>query len=337
MRTVMDPMSRKAVKDRKGETGDTPPRRSLLARLKAALPTLRRPAKSAKPARKAKPVRRSRFAWMKTPLTRRGLSRFWLPMAFFGIAALVALNWNTVRTETLTRAKAVSDAVIEHPEFAILDLVISGHRQLSVNEIGAIVGLPTGRRSISSLRFDPDAAREALMRNRWIETATVGIDPSGTMLIDIVERVPTAIWHGDAGYFLIDAKGVPITPVEGADTRLDLPLLIGEGANEAVADALSLLYAAPASILPEISALVRRGKRRWDLVSRRGLVIKLPQDDPLRALRRYIDLDLGARVQPYAVTGIDLRHPTEPPVIRLAPGMSETRAELLRTLRTTYQ
>ncbi len=284
----------------------------------------------------AKPAKRPRRR-IGSPFTKRRLLTWWLPAALIGIAAVVAFNWPHLRTETLTRADALRTAVIDHPEFAVTELEVSGHSQLSVHQIGAIVGLEPGTRAISSLRFDARAARAALLDNPWIERASVAVDPSGVMMIDILERIPVAMWRGDEGFFLIDARGTPIIAVPGPENRLDLPLLIGEGANEAVADARALLRAAPATVLPEIAALVRRGGRRWDVISSRGIVLKLPADNPLDALRSYMDRRIGERIAPFAVVAIDLRLPTEPPVIRLEPGTTEMRDDLLRTLRTTYR
>ena len=269
--------------------------------------------------------------------TKRRLLTLWLPAVLIAGLAAIAYNWQAIRSGTLNRAEAVRTAVIDHPEFAVTDLEISGHIQLSVHEIGRIVGIEPGTRAISSLRFDARKAREALLANPWIERASVAVDPSGVMKIGIIERIPVAVWRNDDGFFLIDATGHAIVPVPSADERLDLPVLIGSDANEAVADARALLQAVPVAVLPRIAALVRRGGRRWDVVTDSGLVVKLPADEPLDALRLFIDRGLEKRLYPFAITGIDLRLPGEPPVIRLEPGASEMRDELLRTLRTTYR
>lgn len=301
------------------------------------IPSLRADGPAAPPKRpkKQKPKRRRP---KKGPFfTKRRVLRWGGGLLVIGALAAVAFNWSRIRTETLTRADTLRIAVIEHPEFAVTDLEISGHIQLTVIQIARIIGIEPGTRAISSLRFDARKARDALLANPWIERASVSIDPSGVMKIFIEERVPVAIWRNDDGFFLIDTKGRAIVPVAGADARLDLPLLIGPDANDAVADAQALLKACPASVLPRIAALVRRGARRWDLITDSGLVVKLPADDPLSALRRFDDRNLEEKVVPYAVTGIDLRLPDDPPVIRLEPGASAIRAELLETLRTTYQ
>lgn len=269
--------------------------------------------------------------------TKRRFATLWLPVALIAVASAIAFNWTDLRTETLTRAEAVRTAVVDHPEFAVTDIEIGGHVQLSVHEIGRIVGIQPGTSAISSLGFDARRAREALLENPWIERASVAIDPSGVMKITISERIPVAIWRNDDGFFLIDNTGHPIIPVENAAERLDLPLLIGQESNTAVADARALLQSAPVSVLPKIAAMIRRGGRRWDIITDTGLVLKLPAENPLDALRLFEDRQLEERLAPFAVTGVDLRLPDDPPVIRLEPGASDMRDELLQTLRTTYR
>ena len=286
---------------------------------------------------KAKPKAGETAPRLPSLFTKHRLLTLWLPAVLIAGLAFVAYNWQRIRSETLIRAQAVRTAVIDHPEFAVTDMEVSGHIQLSVHEIGRIVGIEPGTRSISSLRFDAREAREALLADPWIERASVAVDPSGVMKISIIERIPVAIWRNDEGFLLIDATGHPIVSVADAGERLDLPVLIGTDANEAVGDARALLQAAPMAALPRIAALVRRGQRRWDIVTDGGLVVKLPAEKPLDALRLLVDRDLEKRLSPFAVTGIDLRLPDEPPVIRLEPGASGMREELLRTLRTTYR
>lgn len=265
--------------------------------------------------------------------TLRRLALGALLLILLAASAAIAYNWSGIRSETLSRAEAVRTAVVDHPEFAVTDLEVSGHIQLSVHEIARMAGIEPGTTAISSLRFDARRARDALLLNPWIERASVAIDPSGVMRIAIDERVPVAIWRNDDGFFLIDKGGALIVPVAGPEERLDLPLLIGDGAAAAVGDARALLKAAPIRALPRIAGLIRRGGRRWDVVTDSGLVIKLPAEDPLAALRRFVDGRLEEQVAPFAVTGIDLRLPDDPPVIRLEPGAGAMREELLDTLR----
>lgn len=280
-----------------------------------------------------KPSKKRRTPRIGKLFTKRRLATLWLPVVFFGAAAVIAANWNSIRDTTTERADALREAVIDRPEFAISSLDIRGHSQLSVHEIAAIMGLKPGVQSLSSLQFNPQVARDALVANAWVADASVALDPAGALHVKIEERIPYAVWRSDDGYLLIDAEGVPIVPASGPDDRRDLPLIIGKRANEAAEEARNLLLTAPRVLEGHILALVRRSGRRWDAITREGLVLKLPAIDPRAALKRYADQRIAERVRRYAVTGVDLRRPDEPPVIRLESGVAEMRTNMMRSLR----
>ena len=61
-----------------------------------------------------------------------------------------------------------------------------------------------------------------------------------TLVIDIVERQPAAIWQNNQQLSLIDADGVVLEPVR-IDHMPDLPLVIGPDANRHIAGLGSLL------------------------------------------------------------------------------------------------
>ena len=72
--------------------------------------------------------------------------------------------------------------------------------------------------------------REQLLRYGWIADAHVSRRLPDTLLIDIVEREPAAVWQDRGQLTLIDATGVLLEPVR-PDAMPDLPLVIGPGAD----------------------------------------------------------------------------------------------------------
>lgn len=278
---------------------------------------------------KAKPKPKPRKGWKFPRLS------LWTVLAgLFAIGlALLLANWTSIRSNTLEQAAAVQRAVVEHPEFAIRRVALNGHRRTSRAELLAAIGLDPEAGQISSLRFDAAAARNNLIALPWIAEAEVTLDPSGLLRVEIAERIAAVVWHAEDGHWLLDEEGAKIIAVAGPEARTDLPLLIGFGAETAVSDGRTLLNSLPSALSREIAALVRRGGRRWDAVLTSGLVLKLPAEEPLAALRRYVDEDLGARVAPVAVTAIDLRFPDELPVLRLEPSTADFRLYMLENLR----
>lgn len=265
--------------------------------------------------------------------TRRDALTFWMPLAIICVLGVAAAYWTELRTSAAETAAEVRDAVVDHPEFAVRKLEITGRKETPRDFVLSALKLDGSEAAVSSLDFDVAAARERLIGSPWIDDASVALDPTGTLRLRIEERAPAAIWRAAGKYWLIDREGQPISAIDGPGERLDLPYLLGSGANEAIGEARALLLSVPPHVADEILALVRRGKRRWDVVSKHGFIIKLPEAGALDALRSYGDANIGARLRLLAVVALDLRRPEEPPVLQLEPGTNDLRLEALATLR----
>lgn len=279
------------------------------------------------------PTRPSLWQRYRPRWNRRDRLTFWLPLAIVCVAAVCAAYWTELRTATVTKVEAIREAVIDHPEFAVKRVEVTGRVETSHDFVLAALDIDDAHQTFSSLEFDVAAARERLVESPWVDDASVALDPTGTLRLRLSERTPAAIWRASGTYWLIDDKGEPITTVDGPGTRLDLPYLLGAGANEAASDARALLSSAPPHLAQEILALVRRGGRRWDIVSKHGFIIKLPQVGALDALRSYGRTNLGERLKPLAVVALDLRRPSEPPVLTLEDGTNDLRLDALAELR----
>jgi len=258
---------------------------------------------------------------------------FWFPLGAVCVAAVCAAYWTELKTATVTKVQEVREAVVTHPGFAVKRLEVTGRHETPRDFVLAALEISGDDGSISSLELDVTKARERLISSPWIEDASVALDPGGTLRLSISERRPVAIWRADGEYWLIDSEGDLIETIDGPGERLDIPYLLGQGADDAVAEARTLLLSTPPHVANEVLALVRRGGRRWDVVSKHGFVVKLPEEDPLDALRKYGRSNLGERLKSRAVISLDLRRPDEPPVLALEPGMNGLRLEALAELR----
>ena len=79
---------------------------------------------------------------------------------------------------------------------------------------------------------DLSAVRQRLLGYGWIADARVSRRLPDTLVVDIVERQPAAIWQHSGQLTLIDASGVPLARVS-ADNAPNLPLLIGPRCQQA--------------------------------------------------------------------------------------------------------
>jgi cell division protein FtsQ len=157
---------------------------------------------------------------------------------------------------------------------------------------------------------DLDAVRTRLMGYGWIADARVSRRLPDTLVVDIIEREPAAIWQHEGQLTLIDAAGVPLSRVS-PDNAPNLPLLIGPGAN-AQARALDTLLAKATRLKPMIAAATWIGDRRWDLQFQTGEVVSLPEGDAAAqtALAKFDGLDASERLLGRGLMRFDMRDPT---------------------------
>ena len=172
---------------------------------------------------------------------------------------------------------------------------------------------------------DVSAIRERLIGFGWVKDARVSRRLPDTLVIDIVERKPAALWQDKGQLTLIDAEGVVLDKV--AISRMpDLPLLIGQGAN-AHSQELGRLMSSVPTLQPQLASATWVGRRRWDLSFQSGETVALPEgEQPARAaLAKFAKLDRSNGLLGRGVIRFDLRIPGKM-IVRLqrAPGEAIT-------------
>ena len=158
---------------------------------------------------------------------------------------------------------------------------------------------------------DLDKVRNQLLEYGWIEDARVSRRLPDTLVVDIVERKPAAIWQHNQKLSLIDATGVVLELVD-INAMPDLPLMIGKDANREAVALSALLDRAPA-LKPNIAAATWVGDRRWDLKFQSGETLALPEGEgPAgKALLRFARIDGVNRLLGRGYLRFDMRDPTK--------------------------
>jgi cell division protein FtsQ len=156
---------------------------------------------------------------------------------------------------------------------------------------------------------DLAAIREKLLKFGWVADARVSRRLPDTLLVDIVERVPAAIWQFQGKLNLIDKDGVVLAPVD-PQTMPDLPLLIGPSANAHAVQLNALLAAAP-RLKPMIAGATWIGDRRWDIRFASNETLALPEGDAAAsaALAKFDRMDQAARLLGAGFVHFDMRLP----------------------------
>jgi cell division protein FtsQ len=224
----------------------------------------------------------------------------------------------------VTSLSDARNALANSAGFRITAVAINGRKQLSQDEVLAIGGV-NGRSSL--LFLDAASVREKLKANPWISEATVLKLYPGELRIDIVERTGFALWQRDGRLSVISDDGAVLEPYV-SQRFLQLPLVVGRGAETHARDFLALL-----ARYPQVNSLTKAavfvGERRWNLKLNDGLDIRLPENDVGNALTTLSALDKDEHLFSRDIVAIDLRLPDRL-VVQLSENAAKARDEALK-------
>ena len=211
------------------------------------------------------------------------------------------------------RVSGYQIAGINHMNRGLVDAVVNDELRRAADE-GGSAKAPQALVDVSEIR-------NRLLRYGWVKDARVSRRLPDTLVIDIVERSPAALWQNQGQLALIDSDGVVLDRVP-VDKMPDLPLLIGTGAN-AQSKQLGRLMDAVPTLKAQLTSATWIGGRRWDLNFQSGETVALPEgeDGAKAALMKFARLDKQSGLLGRGLLRFDLRVPGKM-IVRLprAPG-----------------
>jgi cell division protein FtsQ len=148
-----------------------------------------------------------------------------------------------------------------------------------------------------------------MLKLGWVKDARISRRLPDTLVVDIVERDPVAVWQHDGQLHLIDVQGVVLQSV-ATDDMPDLPLVVGPDANRQTAGLNKLMENAPA-LKPMLAGATWVGNRRWDLRFQSGETLSLPEGDraSAAALVNFARMDGVNRLLGRGIVKFDMRDP----------------------------
>jgi cell division protein FtsQ len=231
------------------------------------------------------------------------------------IAAVALIALDVPNKVALAAGEAVGDA-----GFRVKSIDVRGIRQMDPKPV---YELAFDQKTTAMPLLDVTAIRDRLLEYGWVKDARVSRRFPDTLVIDIVERQPAALWQDEDRLTLIDAEGVVLDRVPVSQMP-DLPLLIGRGANQQAVQLDRLLEKAPALKAQLVSA-TWVGQRRWDLSFQSGETLMLPEGEvaSATALTKFAKTDKSAGLLGRGFVSFDMRNPGKTMTVRLPKAVGD--------------
>ncbi len=195
--------------------------------------------------------------------------------------------------------------------FKVRKIHVQGVSPMAERAVLAAAGVRLGQ---PILDVDLDAVRKSVEGVGWVrEVQIVRLLPD-TLVVAVRERETMAVWQNRGRTWVIDSSGRPI-PEADPGRFLELPLVVGDGANDGAAQILQAVQSRP-RLVERLEAIVRVDGRRWDLRLKDGGLVQLPAVEEESALIQLDQLDQRQRILELGFERIDLR---EPGIIAVRP------------------
>ena len=224
----------------------------------------------------------------------------------FGLFVLAIAGVALVALDVPAKLGQAAGEAVGDAGFRVKSVDVQGLKQMDPRPVYDIA---LDQKTTAMPLVDVGAIRERLLDYGWVKDARVSRRFPDTLVIDIVERTPAALWQDDNRLSLIDAEGVVLDRVP-VSRMPDLPLLVGKGANAQAVPLERLLDKVPALKAQLVSAKWI-GQRRWDLSFQSGETILLPEGEAAAtaALAKFAKMDKSAGLLGRGIVRFDLRIP----------------------------
>jgi cell division protein FtsQ len=224
---------------------------------------------------------------------------------FLGMLVALLIAVASVMRLPQMAATAAGEAVGE-AGFAVKRVEIKGIDRM---ERLPVYSVALDQNSMAMPLVDLEGTRQRLLGFGWVEDARVYRRLPDTLVVDIVERTPAAVWQHNQRLALIDRNGVVLEPVK-LEALPDLPLVIGPNANLQAGALSELLDAAP-DLRPMVEGATWVGGRRWDIRFQSGEVLALPEgkEAAKKALVHFGRMDHATQLLGRGFVRFDMRIP----------------------------
>jgi len=190
--------------------------------------------------------------------------------------------------------------------FKLETVIIKGNTHIEQKEIvatlNADVGTPLFAVSLKN-------SYQKLKENSWIKNLSVMRKLPNTIVIHITERTPIAIWQHEKKLALIDFEG-NIVDTSCIEDFPNLLQVVGSDANLYAENLIDRIKTEPA-LAGNIVSAVRYGERRWNLILKQNITVKMPEQNFDKALRYLAKMHETGKLFDQSYKSLDLRDPSK--------------------------
>jgi len=232
----------------------------------------------------------------------------------FGLFVLAVAGVALVALDVPAKVGLAAGEAVGNAGFRVRSVDIQGIKRMDPRPVYEIA---LDQKTTAMPLVDVTDIRKRLLEFGWVKDARVSRRFPDTLVIDIVERKPAALWQDEDRLTLIDAEGVVLDRVPVSQMP-DLPLLVGKGANAQAVPLEQLLDKVP-SLKAQLESATWIGERRWNLSFQSGELLMLPEGQTAasQALTRFAKMDQSAGLLGRGFVSFDLRKPDKTMTVRL--------------------
>jgi len=187
--------------------------------------------------------------------------------------------------------------------FEVKDIRINGTEKTNPDELRQIL-TPNLNNLIS---FDKDHAKSLLEQVGWVKRVNIKKIYPNTLIINIIETDPFAIYYDNQNNYLIDIDGQIISSNPDINVYKNLLIVRGEDAKTKLNEIIKEINIYFPDVRNRINELEFIEKRRWNLFLSGNLLIKLPDTEVKESLNNLKKLFEDKQVLESNIIEVDLR------------------------------
>ena len=187
--------------------------------------------------------------------------------------------------------------------FQINHVIIEGSKKSNKSEIEKNVAEKNG--NLISLSFN--SIKVIVESSEWVKRASIKKILPSTLVINVTENDPYAIYLQEGKFFLLDLDGSIITEINIDNYQDDLLFVRGENSPELLEQLIKDISITFPNLIQTLEEVEFIEKRRWNLKLNNKLLVKLPDENIQQSLKNLKQLFEEQEVMQSNIIEIDLR------------------------------